>query len=361
MSRKRAFTFHPDSRNSTASQSSSFGFVGGSPVMPNSPAVGTRPCPKTCAQKRLTLTRAVSGWSGWVSHRASPRRLAGAPSGSGGRTAGTAAGTLSPSWSYWPRMRMCAKGSWPFFSSAMSVTFDRAFTASNSPTSGVARVPKAPRVGVDEGEVVVPQRLQLLRGPLARLRGEHRFERAAAGEHLHLRERQGAPIETDVVDGRAFRPLAGAAPVEPQRRLRADGPAERIHFLVDELGLAVVVDLDALGLPRAVVGDEDVVPPFRLHGGPRQDPQRVLVPGADDLDSGAAALHPEVPAAVAVRDVHAGQERAVDGVGDLDPGAAREGLVGLDVAQIAQIGGDARRPGGPPGPGATSRPAASLR
>ena len=57
---------------------------------------------------------------------------------------------------------------------------------------GVPRVPEAPRVRVDEGEVVVAQRLQLFLGPLGRLRGEHRFERAATGQHLHLRRRQGA-------------------------------------------------------------------------------------------------------------------------------------------------------------------------
>jgi hypothetical protein len=67
--------------------------------------------------------------------------------------------------------------------------------------------------------------------------------------------------------------------------------------------------------------------------------------------SGAAALHGEVPAAIGVRDVHAGEERAVDRVANLDPGAAREGLVGLDVAQTSQIGSDAvaRRTAGPKG------------
>ena len=94
MSRKSAFTSQPDSRNSTASQSSSFGCDGSSPVMPKSPAVGTRPVPKTSCQKRLTVTRAVSGWSGWVSHCASPRRLAGAPWATAGGPPGRAAGDL---------------------------------------------------------------------------------------------------------------------------------------------------------------------------------------------------------------------------------------------------------------------------
>ena len=83
------------------------------------------------------------------------------------------------------------------------------------------------------------------------------------------------------------------------------------------------------------------MPSFRLHGGPRHHAHGVLVPGADDLYPGAAALHVQLPTAVAIRHVHASEEGAVDGVGDLDPGAVREGLIGLDVAQIAQIRGDA--------------------
>ena len=37
--------------------------------------------PKSCAQKRLTATRAVSGFSGSTSHRARPSRSRGAPFG----------------------------------------------------------------------------------------------------------------------------------------------------------------------------------------------------------------------------------------------------------------------------------------
>ena len=205
-------------------------------MTPNSPAVETSPCPKTWAQKRLTLTRAVSGCSGRVSHRASPRRLAGAPLGRGGRIAGTAAPTLSPSWSYWPRMRIRAKG-FPFFSLAMRVTFERDFTASNSSTSASRAISEAPCVRVDEGEVVVAQGLQQFFGPLGRGLGEGRFDRDATGQHLHLRRRQDPSIETDVVDRSAARSLAGAASVQAQRCLRPNGPAQRIHLLEDALGL----------------------------------------------------------------------------------------------------------------------------
>src|SRR5262249_40399584 len=85
MSRWKAFTSQPDSRNSTASQSSSSGCDGGSPLTPKSPLVRTMPVPKTSCQKRLTVTRAVSGCSGRRSHWANPRRVRGRAGGIGGR------------------------------------------------------------------------------------------------------------------------------------------------------------------------------------------------------------------------------------------------------------------------------------
>ena len=67
----------PLSMNSTASQSSSSGWLGNVPCVPKSSSVSTRPRPNSCAQKRLTMTRAVSGLSRSTSQRASPRRSAG--------------------------------------------------------------------------------------------------------------------------------------------------------------------------------------------------------------------------------------------------------------------------------------------
>ena len=84
------FTSQPSSRNCTASQSSSSGWLGGSPCEPKSSAVLTMPVPKNCCQNRLTATRAVSGCFGAISHWARPRRFIGAPGGSGGRNAGVA-------------------------------------------------------------------------------------------------------------------------------------------------------------------------------------------------------------------------------------------------------------------------------
>ena len=86
--RKNRFTSQPDSRNSTASQSSSSGCEGNSPLTPKSPAVRTRPVPNTSCQKRFTVTRAVSGCSGRSSHSARPSRFRGKSAGIGGRKPG---------------------------------------------------------------------------------------------------------------------------------------------------------------------------------------------------------------------------------------------------------------------------------
>ena len=51
------------------------------PAMPKSSAVLTRPVPKNICQKRLTITRPVSGCSGSTSQRARPSRLGGASFG----------------------------------------------------------------------------------------------------------------------------------------------------------------------------------------------------------------------------------------------------------------------------------------
>ena len=60
--------------NSTASQSSSSGCDGGSPILPKLLGVRTSPSPKWCCHRRLTITRAVSGLSRCTSHSAKPRR-----------------------------------------------------------------------------------------------------------------------------------------------------------------------------------------------------------------------------------------------------------------------------------------------
>ena len=94
----------PRSRNSTASQSRSSPWTGYSLWTPKSSDVLTIPAPKECCHIRLTCTRAVSGCSGMTSQRASPRRLAGAPSGIGRQERRGRERDLLPGLRYSPRV-----------------------------------------------------------------------------------------------------------------------------------------------------------------------------------------------------------------------------------------------------------------
>ncbi len=69
-----AFSDQPSSTNRMASQSSSSGCEGVSPSLPKLSTERTSPRPKCQRHARLTITRAVSGFRGPVSHRASSSR-----------------------------------------------------------------------------------------------------------------------------------------------------------------------------------------------------------------------------------------------------------------------------------------------
>ncbi len=105
--RSIALTSQPDRTNSVASQSSSSGWLGGSPWAPKSSTVFTSPVPKSICQSRLTATRAVSGLAGSTSQRASASRSAFAACGRRRDRARDAGIDTGPGWSYWPRIRTC--------------------------------------------------------------------------------------------------------------------------------------------------------------------------------------------------------------------------------------------------------------
>ena len=89
------FMSQPLSRNSTASQSSSWGCEGRWPMMPKSSVVSTRPAPKSSFHMRLTVTRAVKGFSGLTVHSAERQAIVRLPAGKAGRKCGVLASTLS--------------------------------------------------------------------------------------------------------------------------------------------------------------------------------------------------------------------------------------------------------------------------
>src|SRR5262249_46961936 len=119
ISRCRAFRLQPCSTNQPASQSSNSGWVGGSPIVPKSLDVRTQPVPKWDCQRRLTLTRAVSGLSGRVNHRARVSRRSEVLASGGGaetlgwdwtNTAGTPGPTSGPGLAAWPRSKRGVAG-----------------------------------------------------------------------------------------------------------------------------------------------------------------------------------------------------------------------------------------------------------
>src|SRR5262249_34915053 len=84
------------SMNSTASQSSISGWLGGSLWVPRSSLVLTRPVPKYACQTRFTNERAAVGDLRSTSHLAKVSRSAFASLGSACRNAGTPGDTGSP-------------------------------------------------------------------------------------------------------------------------------------------------------------------------------------------------------------------------------------------------------------------------
>ena len=157
-------TSHPLSRNSTASQSMSSGFDGGSPCAPKSSLVRTMPVPNSCCQNRLTATRAVSGFESAMSQLARSRRLI-EPDAVviDGRKPGVAAGTLSRRWSYIPRKRMCASAGLSSCSCMTCVTAPRRRTSRIS-RSSVLRRPEAGAVALVVDVQVVQAENSLLLG-----------------------------------------------------------------------------------------------------------------------------------------------------------------------------------------------------
>src|SRR5262249_16874740 len=92
---------------------------GGSPIVPKSLGVRTKPAPKWDCQTRLTITRAVSGLSGPVNHRARVSRRSEVLASGGGTgnlgwdwttTAGTPGPTSGPGVAAWPRSRRRVAG-----------------------------------------------------------------------------------------------------------------------------------------------------------------------------------------------------------------------------------------------------------
>ena len=117
--------------------------------------------------------------------------------------------------------------------------------------------------------------------------------------------------------------------------LGADGLRQLVDEDIHRLRRAVEVDFHAGRLARAVVGDEHVMPLTGLQGAFGRHLERVVGPFIDDVHGHALIFEPQVPTAMPTGVVHAGSGRAVHAaLGKLDPGADREVLVALEIANF---------------------------
>ena len=127
-----------------------------------------------------------------------------------------------------------------------------------------------------------------------------------------------------------------------QRDLRADRAfLELVVFdLRLFLQLAVVVNLHPLGLARAIVGDRNERPFVGLELILRDDLQRILRIGMDQVHRDAPALNPDIPASIGIRLVHP-RDHGIGGVvaGHADPERRTKGLIMLEVATVREFTG----------------------
>ena len=156
---------------------------------------------------------------------------------------------------------------------------------------------------------------------------------------VFLRVRQGgdfarteqAGIEAHVLETEALNARLLVALAEFERQFVVDRAFEIVRLVVGLELLAVEIDLHAVGLAAAVVGDENVVPFVRRERFPAYHFNSILIPGADDVGAGAVALHPQIPAAIARAFLDAGHGRAGDAIArQAHPRAVGEGLVVLE-------------------------------
>ena len=125
------------------------------------------------------------------------------------------------------------------------------------------------------------------------------------------------------------------------------GCGQAIGVVVGRLRLAVEVDLDAGGLARAVVSDEEVSPDAGFYLTFRHDLDRVIRPVVNKVGGDAAVLEPEVPAAVVLSIVHPREDRRRSSrLGQLDPGPERKCVISFKISGVGELGrlvGDDRR------------------
>ena len=208
----------PFSAKSTASQSSSSGWLGHSACEPKFSEVFTKPVPKKFSQARLTQTRAVKGCWPFTSQRAKPRRLLGSPAGRGGSAAGSFRSTFAPGLSYSPRSSTKASLGWA--SSFITMTSrmpGRVFLVFSKPASWAS----AARFGCSG--LSVNALAITLRSSAVRAAGSLRISArssAACGVSFKLMRLEGSPVVL-----RRKRPTLWLARVSQRKEMVRVAPA----------------------------------------------------------------------------------------------------------------------------------------
>ena len=172
-------------------------------------------------------------------------------------------------------------------------------------------------------------------------KGEEHADRRILGERTDFIGLQLASVDADILDLAIDEVLVLAALADAD----GDGGSDGIGQLVDlDAGLgraAVDEDLEAGGFAGAVVGHEDMLPFARLERVLRGDDlEGILRPRMDQVDGVVAIVGEEVPAAEVGGLIHAGDDGLIGATaGNSDPGAVAEGLVALEVGDVAEVRG----------------------
>ena len=224
--------------------------------MPKSPVVRTSPVPNTSCQKRLTVTRAVSGWSARSSHLAKPSRFFGRSVGH--RRQRLRACRPSPCRGACRTRRgtgCTPSGSLGFSAMTWAIVPRDRIAVSSCCSFGELRRQLPVRL-VQRHQPPVEQLLGLLRRSACRPAWRADRPPAAAlasccglGPGQARGRRCAGPGAR-----RPLQPLAGVALADLERHLRLDRGLQRVGLDVHRLRLAVDVDLDPGRLAGAVVG-----------------------------------------------------------------------------------------------------------
>ena len=158
-------------------------------------------------------------------------------------------------------------------------------------------------------------------GPLVGGFGDDGCEEGRLPERGDFSGAELSLIESQVLQAQPGDRLGIISLTDFERDGRLDRALEGVGFDICLLSHSIDVNLHPRCGLRPVVGHSHVGPFIPLHLSFGDDLERIPAPVVDDVRSDPSALDPEVPAAIPIRSVHAGGDRALAVVGlEIDPG-----------------------------------------